>query len=789
MSGPWDKYSNSQPAANSGPWDKYATSGDNDTPAIPSGDNDISMAHSAVTGALASPGIIDELSGVVESGGRAIGLKGLGSGDQFNNLDIQTPNFDFIKNYREGRDAKRGEQDKAYEANPYSYVGGNIAGTVGTAFLPGLNIAEEANIADKVIKSAKIGGAYGLASSNADLTKGEFGQALKDTGEGAILGGGLQGAAEKKLLIPALGATYGYFNSDSDGQLGKLEDAAKYGIGAYVGREALKKGGEFVSNNFEKYLPKIGKAFADVPEDVTQKYLADRSKYQTTKSIEDHVNEINAIVQERNAGVAGAQKKLEEKMAEFKEALADQKTNVSDANNAFNLASQGRKFDLKNAGDSEDAVNTIGGAIQKLKAKVIQLSSDARDVLKNNGDKPTFPTLWLKNAYKEGIKKASFDGISLRAPIDEGARQVFSAMKKEYDRIAALGSHVKLSEVKTLIQQLDKRIDYTESFGGFNSVENQSLKAVRSKLNEVLGNASPEYKAKMMVVAKHADLLSNLNDKFGTPEKIITRVNSLDKDKSYQEMALLKQLQNHTGEDIFGSIDPKINAQRTVADPRLLRADIETLPEFGAKTAAEDSLAHLKGPDSRFAKEIGGLNDELSAAEQKRAELGTITEGRSQNVVKSFDRGNPSINDRRAIETVAPHLIDSMESSRVQNAFQKPITNGSRRAVVGKAIGGAVGALTGAVLGGPVGAAAGAVAGLGADKYAGQVFKGLLDGKISLQEFFANPEAQGQLGKYYNVLKGAASRGNKAFAATHFILQQTDPDYRKLIDQDNPNDQ
>jgi hypothetical protein len=70
----------------------------------------------------------------------------------------------------------------------------------------------------------------------------------------------------------------------------------------------------------------------------------------------------------------------------------------------------------------------------------------------------------------------------------------------------------------------------------------------------------------------------------------------------------------------------------------------------------------------------------------------------------------------------------------------------------------------------------GAAAGAAGDKYAGVVMKHVLDGRISAPQYvakFANT-------KFYKILNDAASRGNKSLAATHFLLQQTNPEYRQM---------
>jgi hypothetical protein len=84
---------------------------------------------------------------------------------------------------------------------------------------------------------------------------------------------------------------------------------------------------------------------------------------------------------------------------------------------------------------------------------------------------------------------------------------------------------------------------------------------------------------------------------------------------------------------------------------------------------------------------------------------------------------------------------------------------------------------------GPVGAAIGYAAGGSAghtvDKYAGPIFKKLLDGKITTQEFSQNLAPK--LGKFAAPLQQAMQKGNNALASTIFILQQTHPEFRQIM--------
>jgi hypothetical protein len=155
-------------------------------------------------------------------------------------------------------------------------------------------------------------------------------------------------------------------------------------------------------------------------------------------------------------------------------------------------------------------------------------------------------------------------------------------------------------------------------------------------------------------------------------------------------------------------------------------------------------------------------------------------------VAKKFDR--PTVN-KEARDSL--QLMDTFTGDKIEDqirdrlaldAFDKADTNGSRKTLLGKAIGGAIGAGIGYGGTDNEGAGAvGAVAGFSADKYAGKVFKQLLNGQLA-----AGPAVQkisAKLGKFAQPLQSAAQRGNSAVAATHFVLSQTNPEYRNLVKQ------
>lgn len=140
-----------------------------------------------------------------EVGSIEAALRGLGQGASLGFADeisaaVRAPFSE--KTYEELRDQARAADTAAKEQHPYLYGGGELGGAIGTAFIPGLNLAKLPSVGGRVAAAAGIGAAAGLGGSDADLLKGEIGQAAKDTATGGAIGGVFGAAAE--ALSPAM---------------------------------------------------------------------------------------------------------------------------------------------------------------------------------------------------------------------------------------------------------------------------------------------------------------------------------------------------------------------------------------------------------------------------------------------------------------------------------------------------------------------------------------------------------------------------------------------------------
>lgn len=96
--------------------------------------------------------------------------------------------------YTTGRNEARRDVRKAEAANPKTFFASNIAGSM-LVPVPGGAASKFDTVIGRSLKNAKafggMGALSGLGNSEADLMKGEFGQALEDTAIGGGIGGGI----------------------------------------------------------------------------------------------------------------------------------------------------------------------------------------------------------------------------------------------------------------------------------------------------------------------------------------------------------------------------------------------------------------------------------------------------------------------------------------------------------------------------------------------------------------------------------------------------------------------
>lgn len=152
--------------------------------------------------------------------------------------DVASPNYsigDILDRYAANRDESRTNFKAAQEANPLTYLGGNLAGGLGTAFVPGMAPATLGKIAG-------LGAVAGVGSSEENNLTGM----AKDAATGAAIGGVTHG------LLRGAGSLANEVADSYPGQIVKRQfGLGKEGIStsSAVGRDAAKDEAEKLGND------------------------------------------------------------------------------------------------------------------------------------------------------------------------------------------------------------------------------------------------------------------------------------------------------------------------------------------------------------------------------------------------------------------------------------------------------------------------------------------------------------------------------------------------------------
>ncbi len=316
----------------------------------PQVDKSTSAARGAVQGA--SYGFGDEIAAAVDTGvSKVPGLREFAQMLHGDNLPIDDPSL----TYSQRRDAYRAKNEQAQQANPKTYIAGELAGGL-AAPIPGGAAVKGATAGAKIASvaktGAKVGAAAGLGMSKADLTQGEYGKAATDTAIGAATGAVvapvIHGAGK------AVGAALDFVNP-------KAAEAAK-SAQRWIAKEI---GGEVRGAS----TATARKQLADDAQNVSRIVLKDKGLREaidnaTEQSVE-HLEHANGVVADRLSTV---NKKLSPNWGKIDTALGEAAPTSGQVigaveENVAKLRATGRTSDAAEA----DALEAIAGRLKKAK--------------------------------------------------------------------------------------------------------------------------------------------------------------------------------------------------------------------------------------------------------------------------------------------------------------------------------------------------------------------------------------------------------------------------------------
>jgi len=544
---------------------------------------------------------------------------------------------------------------------------------------------------------------------------------------------------------------------------------------------------------------KLAQGIAGIKPEAIDRYLADPAGVNAAMPYAKDPEALKNMIDSSVAGVTGNVQKAQDAVTAAKEQLANAGASARQARNlatdSANTAYRDAKEALKNTRPPEQLAGDIMSHLDSQGQHLGELSGQAFDTLEQEGH--SFDTNTLKQAIAQQKNKLMVGGVPPKVGPGATAFSALSKFENQIDAISrkaagegggvellnAAGNPIKTTQnvkipastVKQLIQQADSvsKAAYQTNAGAMSPEAAKSVSAMRRSFDQLVKNASPAYRAKMAELAPQVSLVSDMSDVFGSEQGALSALNAMSSPtnpKGYIAKKLLKQYDDAHNTNFTQDLDTYLNAQDVLRSPSKMDELKQGLPE------TQRLAAQLPEEQAHQAAQQGLEQAQQSATSEadKAAPLSRLQPGSTENLIRSLQNGK-NIEGRKALEYLdqlgGTDYAKKAADAGAAKQFLRDTTNGSRKTVLGGAIGTALGSAFG-VHGAAVGSGAGAVLGALSDRYGGQAVKAVLDAGISL----------GQLGnpKYAGALMQAAKRGRKALMVTHALLTSQDPQYAAL---------
>lgn len=734
-------------------------------------------------------GFGDELAGGFEAAGKIVGLENLGQG--MSEIRTREPiglDIDAIREaYREGKEQWQGRLGEARDQQPGAAFAGQMAGDIGASLAGGMlarGAAAGTGALSKVAQGVTSGGVFRQAAKTGAIAGGLSGAGFSE-GESALDVG----------LDTAKGSA-----------IGALTALAT--TGAMVGgSKVLKAGYDKLKSGTKDLLIGFGKRYTGASEDAIRKYMSDPSKYKDTLSVEQLKEMLDKAYQAKAAGV----KDLDDAILALKNSYDDSvmrtaeklgveadlvRSNLETAKAAARDVSDDLKFKLRHA-DPVQPMQAVTQSIEKLREKVIKGSQNAFEVLEtapvkigsktfsNVGDKGVFPRRWIEKSLKDGMKSLEVDG---KAPFQGTQLQAYNALQKQLETLQQYPDSLSLPAVKKIIQSYDSTgIFKGGGIGSIDEVDQATQKLIRGKIDRFLKKVVPDYGKAMKLVAEDARALSEVQQKFGSPDKVIGALGRLHKATSVGERDVLKKLQERTGDNLDEVLRPYIKTKSVLENPRKLRKLIDLQPESKAlkelEGVAKDVPMSFSAQRSQARQMVSPqFEPRLQSLATQRQGLGGelkefgVTPQNSEATIRSLLRPQAPIEKTKTIEKFVPEIAGEIDRTRVATAFEKGRPQGSRNTLLGGLLGRAAEGLSAVDPTGVLPATLG-LAGAAFDQFGGKAVKGAIRASKGIDQKILS--AAPKLGKFGRVIEEAGQRGAAAANASHYTLYKNNAEYRK----------
>jgi len=653
------------------------------------------------------------------------------------------------KTYEQARDESRAANKKAEEDNAKTYMGGNIAGGVATAFVPVLNAAKGASLAVKLGKGAVQGGLDSLGSSNAENFSG---QQVKDVATGLSVGGGVTGGIHG---------------------IGKVASKVAGEAG-----DTLKKGSKWSGE-------KLGISRAALDEYGDNPKLYDDWAAKAEKEAPSTGNKFNDAV--TNPKTRYIQGKVQEKLAPLYKEIADKEEQFLAAKEAQGVAKEayGEASDQVRRARTEE-LQRLQGELQGANARLRDEMNAAKEL--DTGVVDQVDTLF-KKVKEKNIAAAKVQQQYLKDTDYVEVSAPLTTFENEIDNLISSADKAKLKSVLEDIKaKTDGNYGMTASDArkarayaqgkidwdniqreGYSDEAERSLRKLQNSLNDSIDDAiaDPKYKDFRLQYSQFLKTADEARDAIGKDYYSGIKRTLSD---SYRTQKL-QNLENAL------NANPKNEPFSVIQDPRVRKymeskymSEVDKLgkyrglPEQQALDSARnvDIKSQLNGLPEKQAM----MDAERAAIEAKqgfkaaKANVGPVTENNANAMIDRYSRlGDTAKNSgaKDAFSGLGPEMVDEMNNYAVTRAFEQSRPNGSRLVQ-----------LMTHLTPGPI-KPAGALLGAAMDYSGGKMVKGALSVGDTMQK--AGP-------KYAKVLQAAFDRGGeKSFMLTHALLMQNYSDY------------
>lgn len=643
-----------------------------------------------------------------------------------------------IQNYEKYIAEERHKNKRAEEANPKSYLGGEVLGGVATAWAPGLSLSKSAKLGEVLGKSALGGGLSGAGLSEASDSK----ELMKDVATGAGLATGL-------------GAT---FHGVGKG-LTKLKDKINFRNKnikeAYTTIKHPEMGKINVRYSATKGRPRVealsleGDAtvsFRDVADNDLRSFIQDSvqeatdntfAKTKVVKGVDGTKYDVR-FVDGENGKILGIGLK-DDILVGADEAPREL---IDDISNKLNIRSEKlttKKVTHPEFGDLNVRVDANNKVVdfQLVDDQDLLTAVDAPDVAEEIDDLLKAEAGKMLDPLNKGFAKVSsfVSGIDEEA-IERQIQRPYQTLNAEADDFVFDTSRKALNEIQAKQQTLGRQVG--KASDGFlanqrNLNYSQQAKTLATTIDDFLARNAPSTNGFSALKKSELEELQRLSETLKTNEI--------------------------TGEDFFK-----------------LREYLDTVKNL-AKKYDKDEV----GPFINFLKQVRHQADQvvdeayppLDQANQKFAEfknnqnlLGLKNEKTAESYVDNLYGRNKKYRQKAANELLSPNTLNEIRDVAANKAFNAQGGSGSQYGLRN---------ISRVVLGLPSLGVSELLLNPEVIKYNARAL-----GKI---QNALKTEGSQALGKFAKPLAEAAKRGNAALSSTHFILSQQNQEYRKIIEE------